>query len=379
MRKFTYLFKSLPVFGIALIFLMSCEDYADKLTGSNPEGHVVDVSSRITGFSPDVIGGSAELKVLGSNLSGVKMINMGDIWINDFNVSDSEISFIVPSNMPLGMNELAFVFSGSERAFKSIEVVPLPSITYFTPKAAGAGQEVTILGNNLSFVASVSVGSTNATITSQTNNTIKFNMPAGASSDKINLASTGGTVTSSSTSIVACSSDAGNLACLTVINTNGSFEDSPVGSATSVAGWGGLTGSLTTGEITDEDYYDGFQSVKILINELGPNPWSIQPATSMPVDPNATYHLSIWVKGTGIANVKFAMDQGGTPGWSEWQAPEVSLTSNQWTEITYQFSPTTEDPGAGGDASVRFAVSMSYTGNVGGVLYMDNLRVVKVD
>jgi hypothetical protein len=379
MNRSTKLLQLLLLPAITLLFLISCEDYTDRLTGTNPPGNAVDVSNRITGFSPDVIGGGAELKVLGSNLAGVKQINMGDIWITDFNASDSEVSFIVPSNISLGNKEVALVFSGPERATKMIEVIPLPTISYFTPKAAGAGEEVTVTGNNLSFVASIGVGNVNATITTKENNRIKFTMPAGATTNTIKLTSTGGTETSTSQSIIACSSDPGNFACLAVINTNGSFEESNLGAANGVAGWGGLTGSLITGEITDAEYYDGFKSVKITINELGPNPWSIQPTAVMPVDPNATYRLSIWVKGTGIANVKFAMDQGGTPGWSEWAAPEVSLTSNQWTEITYEFSPTTEDPGAGGDATVRFAVSMSYAGNVGGVLYMDNLRVVKVE
>ena len=379
MNKSTRPLISLLIPCLFLLFLISCEDYSEKLTGTNPEGTAIDVSNRITGFSPEVIGGGAELKVLGSNLAGVKKINMGDFWITDFNASDSEVSFIVPANISLGEKEVALVFSGPERANRMIEVIPLPSISYFTPKAAGVGDEVTVTGNNLSFVASIGVGDINATIITKESNRIKFTMPAGATTNTIKLTSTGGTVTSSTQSIIACSGDPGNLACLDVINTNGSFEASNLGAADGVAGWGGLTGSLTTGVITDEDYYDGFKSVKITINELGPNPWSIQPTSVMPVDPNATYHLSIWVKGTGIANVKFAMDQGGTPGWSEWQAPEVTLTSNQWTEISYQFSPTSEDPGAGGDATVRFAVSMSYSGNVGGVLYMDNLRVVKVE
>ena len=379
MNRFTKILFLLLIPGITALFLISCEDYTEKLTGSNPPGNAVDVSNRITGFSPEVAGAGAELTILGTNLAGVKRVYMGNMWITDFTASDSEISFGVPANMAIGESELVLVFTGSERATKTIEVVPLPSIGYFTPKAAGDGDEVTLTGNNLSYVTALSVGSVSATITKKENNLITFTMPNGATTGKINITNSSGATTSSSESIIACTAEPGNLACLAVINTNGSFEESDLGEANGVNGWGGLTGSLTSGVITDEDYYDGFKSVKITVNGLGANPWNIQPTSNMPVDPTATYHLSVWVKGTGIANVKFAMDEGGTPGWGEWQAPQVALTSNEWTEISYEFSPTSEDVGSGGDETVRFAVSMSYDGNVGGVMYMDNLRVVKVE
>lgn len=379
MNKSTRPLISLLIPSISLLFLISCEDYSEKLSGTNPEGTAIDVSNRITGFSPEFAGAASELTVLGTNLSKVTMIYFGGFWINDFTATETQVVFTVPANVAIGENEMSLVFQGSERASKSVEVIPLPFISYFTPKAAAGGEAVTIMGNNLSYVTSLSVGATEASITQKSNNSITFTMPAGAQTGTINVTNSGGSTTSSSGSIISCTAEPGSLACLPVVNTNGSFEDSNLGEANGVAGWGGLTGALAPGVITDEDYYDGFKSVKITINELGANPWNIQPNSAMTIDPSATYHLSVWVKGTGIANVKFAMDQGGTPGWSEWQAPEVAITSNQWTEISYEFSPTTEDPGAGGDASVRFAVSMSYSGNVGGVMYMDNLRVVKVE
>jgi hypothetical protein len=379
MNKFTKLLLFLLVPGMTMLLLLSCEDYSEKLTGTNPSGSAVDVSNRITGQVPDVAGAGADLAILGSNLSGVTMVYIGGLWINDFTATDSEVAFAVPANIAIGENDLVLVFPGPERAHIMVEVIPLPNVSYFTPKAAKDGDEVTILGTNLSYVTSLSVGDVSATIKDQEDGQIVFTMPAGAPTAAINLTSQSGSLTSSDEMIISCSAEAGNSACLTVINTNGDFEESDPGVADGVNGWGGLNGSLAPGEITDEEYYEGFKSVKISVNELGANPWNIQPNSSMPVDHTATYHLSVWVKGTGIANAKFALDEGGTPGYSEWQAPEVSLTSNEWTEISYDFSPTSENPDSGGDQSVRFAVSMSYDGNVGGVLYMDNLRVTKVE
>jgi hypothetical protein len=92
----------------------------------------------------------------------------------------------------------------------------------------------------------------------------------------------------------------------------------------------------------------------------------------MTVVDGETYILSVWFKGTGIANIKVAIDQGGDPGWSEWGNPEVGFTNNQWTEVTYEFTASTTNAGPN---NARFAISMSYEGNVGGVLYIDDLEV----
>lgn len=156
------------------------------------------------------------------------------------------------------------------------------------------------------------------------------------------------------------------------INTNGSFEDSDLGAADNIAGWGGLNGANASGEITDEDSHDGDKSVKMTINAIGANPWDIQPTSVMDVVDGETYHLSVWFKGTGVSNIKVAIDQGGDPGWAEWGAPESAFQGNTWTEISYDFTADTTNAGPG---NARFAISMSYDGNVGGVIYMDDLVV----
>lgn len=319
------------------------------------------------------------MSVQGNNLSDVKRVNIGGIWIGDIEVTKSSVSSNVPANIPLGMQEVILVFAGSDRASAEINVIALPTISYFTPKAVGDGDEVTILGGNLDNVTSISIGTVEATITSQDKSTLKFTVPNGVSSDLINmLASTGSTI-SSSDPIIACTANPDHLACLPVVNINGSFEDSPVGAADGVTGWGGLNGSLASGEITDEEHYDGFKCYKVTVNDLGANPWNIQPNSNMPVDPTATYHVSMWVKGSGLPTVMFAIDEGGSPGYFNWQSPQEEINMNEWTEISYDFSPESEAISNGGDETARFAISMSYDGNIGGVMYFDNLRVVKVE
>lgn len=377
MNKLDKFLLFLLALGATSLFLTSCEDYKERLSGFNPEGSAVDVSSRITGFSPEKAGAGAVLTVNGNNLSEVIRVYMGQLWVDDFEATASAVTFTVPPNISLGQNTVVLVFAGAERATSSIEVLPLPSITYFTPKAVADGDEVTILGNNLSFVSSISISGKAATIISKENARLSFTVPAGISSDVIQMTSITGGVTSSTESVIACSAEPDKLACLPVINTNGSFEEGEAGEvgAVQVPGWN-LGGSLITSEITDKEYYDGFQCAKITINEIGPNPWSIQPTSVMHVVPGEEYHLSMWVKGTGIANIKFAIDQGGTPGYAEYGNPELAVTSGEWQEVSYYFTPETSNTEPG---NARYAISMSYTGNVGGVIYMDNLRVVKVE
>lgn len=379
MNKLIKLSFLLLLQGVVLLVLPGCEDYSDKLTGSNPEGNAVDVSSRLTGFGSEVTGAESSLTVNGNDLSEVVLVNMGGIWVDEYEATETAVTFVVPASVAIGMNEVVLVFSGNERATSSIEVIPVPTISYFTPKAASDGAEITILGNNLDYVNAVSISGEAATVTDQQNGTLKFTVPSGVSTDVITLTSTSGNVVTSEANVVACTADPSHLACLPVINTNGSFEESDLGEANGVAGWGGLTGSLATGVITDEDAYDGFKSVKITVNDLGANPWSIQPNTAMPVNSNSTYHVSFWIKGSNMANVKFAMDEGGSPGYFEWAAPQVEISASQWTEITYEYSPESEAISGGGDESTRFAISMSYDGNIGGVMYLDNLRVVEVE
>ncbi len=338
-----------------------------------------DVSSRISGFSSSAPGQGAALVVTGSELDGIIRVFVGDVVVTKENFVSQEptsLTFIVPPNATLGENELLFVWSGPARAFASIDVVKFHTISAVLPNAAGTGQTVTLKGANLDLVEDIDVNGTPVTsIVSQEQGTLRFTMPAGATTGPVTVSSAAGSYPSPS-NLIACDSEPGNLACRAVINTNGSFEDSPLGAASGLSGWGGLTGARITGVITDEEAFEGLHSVKVTINEVGANPWDIQPTSSFPVVLDDQYHLSVMVKGTGIANMKFAVDGDASGGYAEYGNPQIAITSNQWQEVSYYFTPTSA---SGNNGTVRFAISMSYPGNVGGVIYMDNLRVVKVE
>jgi hypothetical protein len=341
---------------------------------------VTDVSDRITGLSSNAPGQGAILTITGTQLNGVMRVAIGNEVVTKSNFvsqDESSITLVVPPNSALGENTLLVVWPGSARGTTTLEVVLFHTISSIAPSVAAVGQTVTLFGSNLNLVDEVAIGGVAATIISKTSTTLKFTMPAGATTGTVSINSSAGLYTSN-TELIACESDPENLGCLPVINTNGSFEDGNSGD-NNAPGWNllGGSGGLHDAEITNEEAYEGNQSVKITVNDVNlgaGNQWHIQPTSTMNVNPTATYHLSLWVKGSGIANVKFAVDEGGNPGYTEWGNPEVGVSSGEWTQISYEFSPTSE---SGGDGVARFAVSMSYEGNAGGVLYMDNLRVVE--
>ena len=118
--------KMMPVLAAVAIFsLSSCEDDgSDKLTGSNPAGNAVDVSNRITGVSPESVGGGSTITLTGSNLGDVELIRLGEAtWISDYEATDSSIELVVPSFAPIGMNDLKLIFPGNDRADVTFEVV----------------------------------------------------------------------------------------------------------------------------------------------------------------------------------------------------------------------------------------------------------------
>jgi hypothetical protein len=371
-------FSTFTLLSAVLLLMLSCDDGSDKLTGSVPSGSLTDVSasSDLT-FVQDLTGAGATLDFTGSDLDEIILVVAdGEVVADDLAVTDEGGSIQVPLSLDLGMTEFQFLFIGSRSVKRQIELVPLPNIQYYTPRSVSEGEQVTLEGVNFNKVSEASIGGLSVTIDSQDDNEIVFTVPVGAESDFVALFSEElGSTSFSPDSLIACDVDSDHLLCLPVINTNGSFEEGELGESATVPGWG-LGSEFATYEITDEEKYDGFKSAKITVTGISPDAWRIQPNTNMPVDPTKTYHLSFWVKGTGFSNIKFAIDGGGTPDYTEYGNPEVSVTSGEWTEISYDFTPSAEADG--GDNIARFAPSMSYEGNLGGVIYFDNLRVTEV-
>jgi len=106
--------------------------------------------------------------------------------------SDTQIRAIVPIDATNGKITIINDFGASASATDFFVTLPL-SIASFTPANGPVGTAVTILGNNLSGVTSVSFNGVNAPIfTVDSNTQIRANVPAGATTGKIRVAGADG-------------------------------------------------------------------------------------------------------------------------------------------------------------------------------------------
>lgn len=87
----------------------------------------------------------------------------------------------------------SFAFS---QAGTTLTVMALPTIANFTPSSGKVGHMVTINGMNLSSATEVQLGDTTGTIEKDTATRIKFLVPPGATSGKIQVTTPGGTAMS---------------------------------------------------------------------------------------------------------------------------------------------------------------------------------------
>ncbi|MEJ2005035.1 MAG: hypothetical protein P8X57_08760, partial [Cyclobacteriaceae bacterium] len=336
------------------LLIIGCEDQIaeDKLTGSNPDGNTVDVSSRITGFNASRSGGGASLTAYGDNLSGVEQVYVaGDFASNVVATSDS-VSFMVPVSVPLGMQDLIFIFDGSERATASIEMVALPIVNWFDLQEGVQGDEITVYGNNFEFVEAAAIGGVSASVSNATNNSVVVTVPAGAQSGPIELVTEAGNGLSPY-EFAVCDANPENWYCLPPLNGNGDFEDGTIG----VIGEGGDIGggSFTAGspgaqwEIIESPGGApglGTKSLKVTINELqnnGTDSWRIQLVNNGPafgdfdgyeVQPSRRFAIlvKIWADQGG----RLAAVNGGrrTPCCAGFAGGGETITLNQgWNVI----------------------------------------------
>jgi hypothetical protein len=105
------------------------------------------------------------------------------------------------SHAPAGVDTVIASYSGdssfaSSQADTTLTVMAPPTIAHFTPSSGKIGHVVTIRGMSLSGATEVQLGDTTGTIESDTATRIKFLVPPGATSGKIEVTTPGGTAMS---------------------------------------------------------------------------------------------------------------------------------------------------------------------------------------
>jgi ribosomal protein L7Ae-like RNA K-turn-binding protein len=134
--------------------------------------------------------------VTGTNLQATSIVFGGNKSVKPVTSTGSSLTFVVPTGATTGAIKIT-TGAGSVYTGSFTVVPPAPTITSFTPVTGRKGVAVvTVKGTNM-LGATVTVGSTSVTVNSgSTATTLKFVIPAGASTGKINVTTAGGTVSS---------------------------------------------------------------------------------------------------------------------------------------------------------------------------------------
>jgi len=330
-----------------------------------------DVSSRITGFSSDITGAGASFSINGSHMDEVDRVFIGNAVIakkSFTTVSESGITFNVPLTVPLGENEVIVVYPGSDRAFSSIEVVPLPAISSFTPYSAATGETITLYGTNFEIVEGVKLGAVDAAIVSQSASMLKFTVPAGIATGKITLTSDAGNANSAA-DLIACTANPTTSDCADGLNLNDGFE---LGATDNFDNWSKYNGGTYMVQTTTaSEIFRGSRALKVVRDgSLGTGEWRIQLASDLiTTEAAASYTVYIWAK---------ASVAGGSLRVST--NPDAKYTANQnvttqWQRLAFTFST------AGGNAiaTTDTRVVLDFNGNNTAVttFFIDDVKLVK--
>lgn len=186
----------------------------------------------ITAFAPAAGAVGMQVVLTGTNLTGAAGVRFGTTIATSFTVNSStQLTVTVPIGATT--SRIAVVTSGGQAlTATTFKVVPVPSISSFTPGSGSPGSVVIITGTGLSDATAVRFGGVNApTFTVNAATVITATVPVGAASGTIQVTTAGGTATSASSFTVTAPA----TPTLTAINpTSG-----PVGTVVT------LTGSFT--------------------------------------------------------------------------------------------------------------------------------------
>ena len=166
--------------------------------GTATSGDVFTVTTlpSITGFTPGTGGVGTRVGIDGANLNGTTAVRFNGVNAPTFTVDSAiHLTATVPpgaSTGPIGVTTP----SGSTDSAASFTVVPVPSITGFTPTSGAVGGSVTIEGANFTGATAVRFNGINAPFTVNSPSRISATIPASATTGTLSVITPGGTATS---------------------------------------------------------------------------------------------------------------------------------------------------------------------------------------
>ena len=344
-----------------LALTIGCTNEEDAITYS-----MTDVSSRITGVSSEITGAGATWTINGS-----QMDNVARVFFQNFvvpakaftNISASSITITVPTSAPLGENDVLVVFAGSERANLKVTLVPLPAIIAFTPAVVSTGESVSVFGTNLgaTSVTGVNIGGVAATIISQSDNVVRFTVPASIASNKITLTGPIG-ISNSATNLVACPEEP--IDCATGLNLNTGFE---LGTGDNFDNWGKFNGgTFMVATTAPNEVYRGSRALEVVRDgSLSSGQWRIQLASDLvTTEVGASYTVYVRAKASAA---------GGSIRVST--SPNAMYTGDQaittsWQRLAFTFASANE-------TSTRVVLDMNGNESAVTTFFIDDVKLIK--
>ena len=162
------------------------------------------------------------------------------------------------------------------------------------------------------------------------------------------------------------------------LETNGSFENSKVGTAagTDIKGWliqaSDTISKKPVFEIESDNVQQGSRALKVSLTGIGASQWDIQiVADSIPAKMGETYSYTIWAKAAKAgAQVNFTV---GNYSYSEYKAIRPATLTTTWQKFIMQFTVSDNQ------TFIRAPIHFSYPVNSGNAIYIDNLQIVNVN
>jgi subtilisin-like proprotein convertase family protein len=165
---------------------------------------IVTKATMITDFRPKSGPPGTSVDVAGTNLSGATAVTFGGTPAESFTIrSNSRIRAVVPAAAATGPIAVTTSLWGTGTSSADFTVVPVPTITSFSPKTGKVGASVAITGTELTGATAVEFNGTDAPdfiVSSPTE--IIATVPAGAATGPVSVTTPGGTAVSSSDFVV---------------------------------------------------------------------------------------------------------------------------------------------------------------------------------
>ena len=304
----------------------------------------------ITSVNPTIAFPGDAITIKGINFTNVSAVTFGNLSA-DFTITDStKLTVTVPSTIA-GVHQLITVSAPTGSDTISFTVNYAPIVSAVTPDNAVAGDSITVKGIRFTGATSVTLGSFTTGFAIKNDSTLKFQVPAGASSGKVTVTTPNGSGTSGSSLTILVAGLAFPI-----------YDDAVSSNWTNNGGWigGGWGGAADYSNTTTVE--SGTKSVKIdYVGGYGsPLQLGHNDGDSVLVTGYTTFKISIYGgPGSNGKSVNIGINQQ--------DAKTLTIVEGQWTDFQIPITDLTSK------AYIKEIWIKEYNGTGGFTIYVDNM------